>query len=365
MITLGLSEIRTDEVTTLSPALAAVVSAGSSVSTWASAAVETAVRTWSNALSTATVSPAGVVGARFLSEAGRDLARHGEAVYLLDVDPSGRQRFLRATISEVYGSGPDSSDWLYRLNVHGPQTTTTLTAPAARVVHVRYATEPYRPEKGLSPLGYANLTGALSSNLERALGDEAGGAVAKIITLPEGHDQTNSQALASSLANARGRTILTETTKGGYADRDTAPRRDWQPERLGAEIPQALVALRGQIETSILACYGIPAPLSGIGVTDGTAQREGLRRLWTLAIQPLADLIAEELSRVLERKVELSHASAAGTTDIAARARSVHVLTQSGLPLEAAMSIVGWGDVEIPERPQPQEPREPEPPTNE
>lgn len=354
MISLGLNrprtETRSDATDVAVSALLAVAAGTGSVQSWASAAVETAVRTWSNALSTATVSPSGVVGARFLSEAGRDLARRGEAVYLLEVDTGGRQRFLRANVVEVFGSGPDSSDWLYRLDVVGPQTTRTITAPAARVVHVRYATEPYRPERGLSPLAYASLTGTLANNLERALGDEAGGAVANIIALPEGHDDP--ETLAASIRTARGKTLLPETTAAGYGDRMGAPRRDWMPERLGPDTPQALVQLRGQIETSVLACYGIPAPLSGLGITDGTAQREGLRRLWTLAIQPLADLIAEELSRVLETPVELSHASAAGTTDIAARARSVHVLTQSGLPLEAAMDIVGWGDYYIPERPQ-------------
>ncbi|MCY3842724.1 MAG: hypothetical protein OXH69_04200 [Acidobacteria bacterium] len=44
----------------------------------------------------------------------------------------------------------------------------------------------------------------------------------------------------------------------------------------------ALVTLRQHVETSVLACFGVPAPLGPMGVNAGTAQREALRRFWTL-----------------------------------------------------------------------------------
>ena len=60
-----------------------------------------------------------------------------------------------------------------------------------------------------------------------------------------------------------------------------------------------------------------------------------MRRLWTLTVQPLANRIAEELARVLERPVTLSHGVPAGTADVAARARSVKALVDAGVGHEA------------------------------
>ena len=82
--------------------------------------------------------------------------RTGQACYLLEA-PGGRVRLLRATITDVWGDGPDPADWYYRLTIAGPRTTNTVTAPAASVVHIRYATEAHSPARGVSPLQYAAL----------------------------------------------------------------------------------------------------------------------------------------------------------------------------------------------------------------
>ena len=121
--------------------------------TWAAGAVEVAAGYWARALSTAMVKGA-PVGPRWLAETGRDLARHGEVVYLARRDAEqGRVRLLSATIvSDVWGDGPDPESWWYRLTLTGPRLTNTVTAPAASVVHVRYATEAHSPARGISPL---------------------------------------------------------------------------------------------------------------------------------------------------------------------------------------------------------------------
>ena len=162
MIGLGIAggpqpEIRTDATDLAIRALVAAVG-GTTVQTWAAGAVECAAGLWARALSTADVPDGVPIGPAWLAECGRDLARRGEAVYLADVAPGGRLRLLRATSRDVWGDGPDPSGWWYRLTLTGPRTTHTVTAPAASVVHVRYATEPHSPARGLSPLEYASLT---------------------------------------------------------------------------------------------------------------------------------------------------------------------------------------------------------------
>ena len=257
----------------------------------------------------------------------------------------------------MWGDGPDPADWWYRLTVTGPRTERTVTAPAASVVHVRYATEPHSPARGLWPLEYASLTGTLTASLERALGYEPGGAVANLIALPDGFNAqpppangeepapvATGDVPAEAIRTAKGRTLLPETTANSYGDAGARPlRRDWEPVRLGADPPIALVTLRQHVEASVLACFGVPAPLGPAGLTDGTAAREGLRRLWTVTIAPLAAIIGEELTRVLERPVSLEHGAAAGTADVAARARSVMALVDAGIDKADAMRRVGWG----------------------
>ena len=133
--------------------------------------------------------------------------------------------------------------------------------------------------------------------------------MARLVALPEGHN--NPDGLAEAIRAAKGRTLLPETTAGGWGDRNAAPRSDWKPARLGADPPPGLVSLRGAVESTVLSCFGIPTPLGPAGVTDGTAQREAARRLWQLTVQPLAALVSEELSRVLERDVRLTFGRAA------------------------------------------------------
>ena len=346
MIELGIAggpaEVRADATDLYIDVLTAAVGA-TTVQTWAAGAVECAAGLWSRALSTAAVEGA-PVGPRWLAEAGRDLARRGECLYLLDVAPRGALRLLRASSRDVWGDGPDPADWWYRLTVTGPRTTRTVTAPAASVVHLRYATEPHSPARGVSPLQYASLTGTLTAHLEQSLGYEAGGAVGRLIAMPEAHSAPAD--LTEAIRTAKGRTLLPETVSGGWGDKEGAPRKDFQPARLGADPPVGLVQLRQHVESSVLACFGIGAPLGPAGITDGTAAREAARRLWTLTVEPLAALIAEELTRVLEQPVTLDHGRPSGMADLAARARAVGALAKAGVELPDALMLTGWDDAE-------------------
>ena len=183
--------------------------------------------------------------------------------------------------------------------------------------------------------------------------------MANLITLPAGFNgqpptdddgpQDNplaSDNLAEVIRTARGRTLLPETTADNWNGDPNArpPRRDFEPQRLGADPPQALIQLRRHVEDSVLGCYGVPSPLGPGGLTDGTAAREGARRLWTLTVQPLAAVIAEELTRVLEQPVSLDYGRPSGMADLAARARAVGALAKAGVSTDDAMLLTGWDD---------------------
>ena len=166
--------------------------------------------------------------------------------------------------------------------------------------------------------------------------------MANLIAMPEGHQAPD--GLTEAIRTAKGRTLLPETVMGGWGDKEGAPRKDFVPSRLGANPPAGLVHLRQHVESSVLACFGVGPPLGPSGLNDGTAAREAARRLWTLTIQPLAAVIGEELTRVLERPVTLDYGRPSGMADLAARARAVGALVKAGVEQSDALLLTGWND---------------------
>ncbi len=345
MIELGVSngpnvELRSDVADSYIALLQGALSSPA-VTAAASAAVEIAAGLWGRTLATAEVSGA-PVGPRMLHEIGRSLARQGQCTYLFDVRPDGTETLLRASMSDVWG-GVDPGSWHYRLTLQGARATTdTVVAPASRVCHFRYDTEPNAPARGLSPLALANMSGELMRNLERSLGYETSAPVGQLIPIPDGNEPDES--LLSDIKNAKGRVLMPETLRSGRGDSDNRPARDWEPIRLGSNPPQSLVQLRAAVENSILGAFGVPSSLGPSGLSDGTMARESIRRFWATTIQPIGAMVAEELERVLERPVSLDHAQPSGAADVASRARALHVSVQAGLDLVEAKRLVGWGD---------------------
>jgi len=152
-----------------------------------------------------------------------------------------------------------------------------------------------------------DVTGDARANLERVLGQEAGGAVAHVLPVPadggDGGEDDPLRDLKADIAKAKGSTVLTETTSAGWGEGPgAAPKVDWMPRRIGANPPQALGELREDAWSAVLAACGIPPSLFR-DLADGTAQREAFRRFLTTAVQPLAELVAEELAHKLEAPV--------------------------------------------------------------
>jgi len=167
------------------------------------------------AAETAGGSAAAAVTPSVLMMAGRELIRQGELVLLIDVGEQG-VRLLPVADYDVQG-GFDPSTWRYRLTLQGPDRNTTRSVAGAAVVHLRYATEPARPWKGLGPLDVASLTGRLHAELEHALGDEASGPRGAIIPTPkDGQDPTMVQ-LRDDVKKLAGSVATVESTAASWA----------------------------------------------------------------------------------------------------------------------------------------------------
>ena len=286
----------------------------------------------------------GLLTPSVLGDIGYDLVRHGQSIWRFAVEDAGPV-LLRASYSAgaAVAGGPDPRSWRYTLTLTGPATTRTVYAGAESVLHIRINTDPSAPWRGRSPLEVARLTGRLSASLEDALGKESEVLVSRIVSFPDGVSEAMLTDLRSKINDGRlpGRIAFPPTTARGFgAGVTNAPQSDWPVRRSGPEYQSNDAAVYQAVTAAVLAACGIPPALADPGAA-GPGQRESWRAFLVGTVQPLAALIEAEATRVLERPVSLRHHRLAAA-DVASRARAVHVLVESGVPVDEARELVGW-----------------------
>ena len=120
--------------------------------------------------------------------------------------------------------------------------------------------------------------------------------------------------------------------------RQAAPRQDWQPARLGAKPPDALVSLRSDAAEAVLSACGVPVSL--VTDADGTSQRESWRRFVMGSVEPLLLMVAEEVEAKLEAQVSFD-LSRLWAHDLAGRAGAFSKLVGAGMDLAKAAAVSG------------------------
>ena len=148
------------------------------------AAIETASRWWGFGLASATVKPDNLalraVTPTILDSIGRGLCRSGESLHVIDVR-GGRVTLTPCALWSVHGQD-DPASWLYRVTLNGPDSTRTVTLPAASVLHVRYSPHPSRPWQGRSPVRLAIDTARVAGLLELATAGELNFTQQQVLT---------------------------------------------------------------------------------------------------------------------------------------------------------------------------------------
>ena len=283
---------------------------------------------------TEAVSPA------YLAQVGRDLIRSGASLHVIRTG-GGRVRLLPAASWHFEGDhDPDS--WTVRATAYGPSTSTTWNVSAAGVVNARWGGTPGQTHVGTGPLSWAHTTARLGSEVERSLADEAAGPLAQLLPVPHddgGDDDDPTAALRGDIARARGRALLLETTAAGWGDgRTAAPARDWQTSRLGPAPPAEMNEVARDAFARVLAACGTPPALFTDG-TDGTAQREALRRWHMGTALPLARLLEHELRAKLEADVRLSFDPY--PLDVQGRAAAFAKMVTGGVDIAQALTASG------------------------
>ena len=319
--------------------------AGTAADASSTAAVEAA----SGALSRAFAS-AEVVGAPWVQEAvtpvvlaqvGRDLIRSGDSMHVIRMGRDGLVRLIPASSWHWEGSH-DPASWTVRVTAYGPSTSTTWNLPASGVVFVRWGSAPGQPYVGIGPLSWAHTTARLQSEAERSLADEAQGPIAQLLAIPadggDAGDDDPLKKLKADIAGARGKALLVETSAAGWGEgRTAAPQRDWQAARLGPMPPESMATIRRDAFEAVLAACGTPPSL--FVDSDGTSQREAVRRWHLGTVLPLARMIERELTDKLETPVSLKFD--AYPLDLAGRAQAFQKLVAGGVAVTEALATAG------------------------
>ena len=300
-------------------------------------AVEAAAGLWSRAFASATVAPKTpatiALTPSVLATIGRGLATRGEVVF--DVHVNGAVELTQASSWKVSG-GTRPESWRYIVEMPLPQGgVVKRSLPAESVLHLRYATRPGTPWRGVSPLGLASETQALATWIERRLAEEASTATSYVLPLPEGADV---DALKADLKSGKGRLHIVDTTAAAWGDGTaSAPRQDWKSNRLGASPPESLGKLRSDVKNDIFGVYGIPYSIHGTG---GSA-RESYRQFLSSTILPIAKIIIEELAGKLNTPTLTLDFTELRAADISSRARAYKQLVDAGMDVAKAASVTG------------------------
>ena len=276
-----------------------------------------------------------------LNTIGRTLIRRGEFVAHLDV-VDGALAIYPASSHDVWG---DHRDWTYRLSLSGPNRTQTRNnVRAESVLHVMFSADPEVPWKGIGPLQAARIAGRLSAETAAALADEASGPRGHLLGVPakDGKDSTL-DGLRGDIRGLKGGVALIESRQTWAEDSGSrTARREWAPDRIGAQPPESQVSLLEKATVEVLAACGVP-PALATGQGDGTSMRESYRRFLHSTIAPLGRIVQHELRTKVHPGISLSFDSLFAA-DLSGRARAFQSLVGGGMDVSKAASLAGLMD---------------------
>lgn len=201
------------------------------------------------------------------------------------------------------------------------------TLLAGEAVHALINPMIETPWMGQSPLRGANLSAKLVTTIEKALLNNWSGPVgSKILPHPELNDEKLNElqrATNPTLAPRQGATLFAKAVRL-LSGTSPTPMQDWEAKSVSPDISGLgdHVAQHEAVADSIRSAYGIPPGIFGRS-TPGNSIRESLRHMSFATLQPIADMLGDELSAKLGSAVEIDVVSAFGVSDFVARARAL------------------------------------------
>ena len=321
----------------------------------ATAALETVATLYASALASCEVSgPSAVtraLDATWRAAVASALVRNGQALYLIDADPSAGLALAPVSHWDVHG-GPDVASWFYRCEMAGPSSTAWRTRSAGAVLHIRWLVDAARPWAGVSPLQHAADTGSLAGWLDKRLSEEASGPVGAFLPVAK-YDADPDADLADAdpdadplaqlrrdIGGAKGQTLLVETVLASADSPASAP-----PQRFSGR------AIRRESATRSCgaAAAGHTRHRRGVRRATGVtrlhgnrhkASREGWRQFCAVSIDGLARRIEAQILDQLGVEVAIDSGPLGGR-DLLARGATVARLAKAGVPVPDARDAAG------------------------
>ena len=278
------------------------------------------------------------------------LIRRGEAVYVIGADPVDGLALDAGSTWDIMG-GPRRESWRYRVELSGPTASSWRTLPAAAILHLRWITDPDQPWRGVAPMQHAADTGALAGWLDKRLAEESSGPVGSFLPLaryepdPDADlDDADAAAdplarLRSDIGRARGQVLTVESAMASADSPASAPRKDFQVARFGANPPRDLVELRAIVTRDVGAACGIPRAMLDSSAS-GQAARESWRQWVATAVDGLCRRVEAQVLDQLGTEIQLDSTPLAGR-DLAARTAAFRRLRDGGLTVDDARQAAG------------------------
>ena len=281
--------------------------------------------------------------ARMRKYIGHEFKRAGNVVLFIEVSENGIELIPVAHWEVVHGGFSESS-WVYRLTIAYPRGMTTRLVPSSGVVHIKENVSPHAPWMGIPGWRWASDTSAINANSDKRLSEESSGQVSRVIPLPKDPGSVDGvdtlEGLKTSLGKGGGKAYFVETVMGGFdAGRASAPLNDWKQQRLGPEPPSSFNDLRSDAEAAIMVAMGLPRALTT--AADGTALREGIRQAVMIFLEPMGEVIADELSKKMElSELKFDFKSIWGH-DLSGRSKAFKDLITGGMDITRAANLSG------------------------
>jgi hypothetical protein len=309
------------------------------------ATAQTCIALWEAGFAIADVKGTDLLNRRNMAMLARSLALRGEAVFLIDDDNL-------IPCSDWDLSTRNGTPVAYRLSISEAGGGRNETALAGEVLHARIGVDAAAPWAGTSPLRRSSLTAGMLQAVESALAEvyECAPIGSQVVPMPE-QPETDNTNLGRSFRGQRGRVLLRESVNVSAAG-GAVPATDWRPASLTPDLNGVAPATSLEAaRSSIATVFGVLPTMLAVDA-QGPAIREGQRHLAQWALQPIAELLAEEATAKLGGEVEIDVMRPTQAFDAGGAARALSGLVeamatakQADLPPEAlsgAFARLDW-----------------------
>ena len=285
--------------------------------------------------------PIAAVTPSYLADTARRLLVSGNAVAAIDVSRRRGLTLIPASSFDL-GGGPLPDSWQYNLELPGPTRNESRMLPYASVIHVKANADAAQPWIGISPLTRAGFTSTLVARLEQRMSEESRSRTGYL--LPTGPlTEPQKIELQDGLKAMAGNVALVQGNADGWESGNQNAAKvasDWQPRRFGADIPTGNLTARRDASMDIVAALGVPSVLF-VGANSGTGLQESYRIFAVSTLEPLGELVAQELADKLDAPGLVMRFDRTAGSDVVRRATAFEKLVNNGVERGRAGRIAG------------------------